>query len=106
MAHYVTEKTQNYSKTLFFTFHSLCWLLSLLLFVQPLKLRPAQKTKYRLLPASFAFLLPLHQVDCDITCIFVRRLVKLVLSQDGKTPFDNNLSVTAFPGVFDCSLVV
>lgn len=60
LAHYVTEKTQNYSKTLFFTFQSLCWLLSLLLFVQPLKFRPAQKTKYHLLPASFAFLLPLH----------------------------------------------
>lgn len=29
----------------------------------------------------------------------------MVLSQDGKTPFDNNLSVTAFPGMLDCSLV-
>ena len=65
-----------------------------------------RRQKYHLLPASFAFLLPLHQVDCDITCIFACRLVKLVLSQDGKTPFDNNLSVTAFPGMFDCSLVV
>ena len=27
---------------------------------KPLKFRPAQKTKYHLLPASFAFLLPLH----------------------------------------------
>ena len=60
LVHYVTEKTQNYPKTFFFPFYSLCWLLSLLLFVQPLKFRPAQKTKYHLLPASFAFLLPLH----------------------------------------------
>ena len=53
LVHYVTEKTQNYPKTFFFPFYSLCWLLSLLLFVQTFEIQACTEDKISSSPCFF-----------------------------------------------------